>query len=177
MSINNCFLCGEYDSNEDAHIESIRHTKNLLKHSLEQRPNKKNLKLDEQVKLENDIIECEQTLEKMTSLEEYDCSKCGKCDFKSMNELEEHEVECFNYKRELDEIPKNNKKTYSSETATCERCGKVYLHTTKLLPKYALARHQKTCKGTLPYKQRVKDFMTTASEEQLKKLYDFMKTI
>jgi hypothetical protein len=94
-----------------------------------------------------------------------------------MNELEEHEVECFNYKRELDEIPKNNKKTYSSETATCELCGKVYLHTTKLLPKYALARHQKTCKGNLPYKQRVKDFMTTASDEQLKKLYDFMKTI
>jgi hypothetical protein len=149
----------------------------MLKYSLEQRPNKKNLRIDEQIKIEKDITECKQTLEQMTNTEEYDCAKCGKCDFKSMNELEQHEVECFNYKRELQETPKSEKKTFSSDTATCERCNKVYLHTTKLLPKYALARHQKTCKGTLPYKQRVKDFMTTASDEQLKKLYDFMLTI
>lgn len=175
MNNNNCFLCGEYDSNEDAHNESVRHTKNLLKYSLEQRPNKKNLRIDEQIKIEKDITECKQTLEEMTNTEDYDCSKCGKCDFKSMTELELHEIECFNYKRELVEV--KEKKIYSSETATCKQCGKVYLHNTKLLPKYALARHQKTCKGTLPYKQRVKDFMTTASEEQLKILYDFMQTI
>ena len=41
----------------------------------------------------------------------------------------------------------NKKKLKSNAKATCDQCGKVYLHTSTLLPKHALNRHQKTCKG------------------------------
>lgn len=177
--MNHCFLCGDYDGNQDAHIESIRHTKNLLKHSFEQRPFKKDLSLDEQIKLEQNIIDCEQTLEDMAKSEEYDCAKCGRCDFKTLNELEQHEVECFNYKREVIlEKPKKDKKLYSSETATCDRCNKKFLHTCKTsTPRHQLTRHQKTCQGQRHFKQRIKDFTATATDDQLKKLYEFMQTI
>ena len=179
--MNHCFLCGEYDANEDAHIESVRHTKNLLKHSFEQRPNKKSLKLDEQIKIEQDIINCQQTLEEMTNNEEFDCAKCGRCDFKILNELEQHEVECFNYKREVIVVKQEKgKKLYSSETDTCERCGKVFLHTCKTsLPKHQLNRHQKTCshdKSKL-CRTNIRNFLNIASDEQLQKLNEFMKTI
>jgi hypothetical protein len=70
------------------------------------------------------------------------------------------------------------KKIYSEAKATCERCGKIYLHTCKgSIPTYQLNRHQKSCKGTLPYKKRIRDFLPTATDDQLKKLYEFMQTI
>ena len=142
--------------------------------------NKKNLRVEEQFKIEKDIVNCQATLEEMTSADEYDCAKCGRCDFKSMNELELHEVECFNYKREVIVCKpvKKEKKLYSSETATCDKCNKKFLHTCKTsTPKHQLTRHQKTCKGQRHFKQRIKDFTATATDEQLQKMYEFMQSL
>jgi hypothetical protein len=176
--MNTCIYCGEYEGRKLNHEGSIYYTKQRLKHYLEQRDNKRNLKTEEQIQVEIIIGACRETLEEMTNADEFDCINCSK-ELDTFEELEKHEMDCFKYKREVFiEIPKNEKKTYSSDKATCERCGKVFLHTCKTsLPKHQLNRHQKSCKGTLPYKQRVKDFMTTATDEQLKKLYEFMKTI
>lgn len=179
MTNNNCFLCGEYGGSQIAHDESETHRQNYFKHLKEENKNRKCLKVEEQINIDLQLekilnyYESNMILECGNQYSEIECKFEG-----TKEEVIGHEKTCIKFKREIViETPKNDKKTYSSETATCERCGKVYLHTTKLLPKYGLARHQKNCKGNLPYKQRVKDFMITASDEQLKKLYDFMKTI
>jgi len=178
--MNHCYLCGEYGATETAHDESETHRDNYLKHLYEKNKDRKSLKLDEQIITDREI---EQIKDYYQSNMVYECGNQygdNGCEFEgTKEEVIAHERSCLQFKREIFiEIPKNEKKTYSSDKATCERCGKVFLHTCKTsLPKHQLNRHQKGCKGTLPYKQRVKDFMTTATDEQLKKLYDFMKTI
>lgn len=80
---------------------------------------------------------------------------CGRpdCDFadKEIEVVKQHERRCIFEavppKTCIKINPNNKKKLKSSATATCNQCGKVYLHTSSLHPKYALNRHQKTCKG------------------------------
>jgi hypothetical protein len=175
-----CFLCGEYGESEIAHDESETHRFNYFNSLKEQNKNRKNLKLEQQIHIDRE-------LEKIQTY--YDSNmvyECGNqysdkgCEFEgTLEEVLAHEKHCLKFTRDLCipcETPK--KKTYSDAKATCGRCGKVFLHTCKTsLPQHQLNRHQKTCKGKLPYKQRVKDFMNVATDEQLKKLFDFMNSL
>lgn len=73
------------------------------------------------------------------------------CDFEgTISEVVEHERTCLGYKRVID-----TNKYFSSATAKCDTCGKVFYHTSKwMLPKVALNRHKKTCERTLLKKMK-----------------------
>lgn len=174
-----CFLCGEYDATKEAHEQSNTHLHNTLNHLLLQTQNKKNLKLEEQFKLENDKAILHQRFDDMLHNKEYDCGnlESGTCEevFETLEEAIEHERTCMKFKREV-VVVKQEKELYSNDKATCENCGKIYLHNTKLHPKYALARHKKTCSNdkSKHCRTNIRNFLNNATEEQLLKMNAFI---
>jgi len=175
----NCFLCGEYDATEEAHEQSNTHLYNYLNYLLSQRENKRNLKGEEQVKLEVDIGILRQRFDDMKENKEYDCGnlESGTCEesFETLEEAIEHERTCMKFSRPV-VVVKQEKKLYSNARATCDNCGKVYIHNTKLHPKYALARHQKTCSHdkSKHCRTNIRNFLNNATEEQLLKMNAFI---
>lgn len=175
----NCFLCGEYDATEEAHLESNTHLHNYLNYLLSQRENKINLKTEEQINLEKELGKIRQRFEDMVENKEFDCGnlESGTCEesFETLEEALEHEKTCMKFKRDVI-IVKPEKKLYSNDKATCENCGKIYLHNTKLHPKYALARHKKTCSHDKSKQCRtnIRNFLNNATEEQLLKMNAFI---
>lgn len=174
-----CHLCGEYECSEEAHDASLTHTFNSLKYFLSQRSNKKNLRVEEQVKIEEQINLFETRMTNYADNKMYDCGglEDGFCEesFETLEECLEHEKTCLKFTRDR-EVVKKQKKLFSNQKAICDKCGKVYLHTTKLLPKYALNRHQKNCKG-LSLDKQILNHLKCLDNDKQKQVLDFIKTL
>lgn len=171
-----CFLCGEYKCSELAHDQSITHAYNLLKHLLQQRNNKKNLRLEEQFNLEDDISIAKKRY-KMHMETQFDCGglEDGTCvaDFETEEEAIEHEMKCLKFTRPtVYEV----KKEYKSDLVlTCKICRKNFYHT-KFHPRYALNRHAKVCEKALSrnLKQQIKEGLKDLDLETLKEIVSLM---
>jgi len=99
------------------------------------------------------------------------CDKCKhSCNFKDMIE---HEHKCFGFVGKT----KFLKDTYSDETATCDKCNKVFYHTCKSsLPKYQLYRHQVVCEKT-SLKRLKNEIKTQLDDLDFNTLNDIMDLI
>ena len=175
-----CFLCGEYECSDEAHQESNTHLNNYLIYLLTQRENKKNLKTEEQFKLEKDISKQRYIIEMNSQNKEFDCGglEDRSCDasFETIEEAIEHERDCLKFKRiVINQEPITNQYV-SNLKLSCENCGKVFNHT-KLHPKYALNRHLKTCTGNKAKncKTILRNFANNATQEQLLEVVVFLK--
>jgi len=91
---NSCDLCGDYTfkSKNDYHKYSYYHKNNELNSFIEQRKNKSNLELQEQIDLEYSITKIEEDIEDM-KCDGYQCSNC-KTPLKNENDIIEHEKRC-----------------------------------------------------------------------------------
>jgi len=174
----NCFLCGDYGCSEEAHDSSLTHTYNSFNYFLSQRSNKINLRTEEQKNIEDQINLYRDRMNGYLENKVYDCGgiEDGSCEvcFEGLEECLEHEKKCLKFKRDI--VVKPEKKLLSNEKAQCLDCGKIYYHTTKLHPKYALNRHKKTCsknKGK-NCKTIIRNFINDANESQLLEIVAFL---
>jgi hypothetical protein len=168
----NCHLCGDFEATEKQHLISITHFNNTFNIQKTQYENRKDLRLDDQINIIDLYTDSKERFESMIEDKQV---YCGKCDFISENikETIAHEKHCFKFTRETNIINEEVKKI-SDDKASCSHCGKTYFHTTKLHPKYALARHKKTCKG-VNYKKELLDLINNSNDIELKEMYELIK--
>jgi hypothetical protein len=176
-----CFYCGQFQCSQEAHDSSVTHFNKRFNFLLSQRENKRNLKLQEQLDLEKEIMSCKIEIDQYNKKKDFECggaedSSCNKT-FDTMEEAISHEKDCLKFSYPVVSSSSTKTKNYVSDLSlTCENCEKVFHHT-KLHPKYALNRHLKTCEGNKSKncKTLIRNFANTATQEQLLEVANYLK--
>lgn len=135
-----------------------------------------------------------ETLIDIMRTDKLECDECDYCTT-DLDEFIKHEIKCNDYSEYSFEILKqklidenifslrkaisSDSNLKSTETATCDICDKVYIHDTKLLPKYALARHKKLCvkNASKHYKKKIMNSIETLEIEKYKDIMNFINKI
>tara|TARA_R110000803_G_scaffold50732_3_gene105131 strand:- start:1194 stop:1742 length:549 start_codon:yes stop_codon:yes gene_type:complete len=173
----NCDYCGYLEGNEEVHDCSITHTFNKM-NKLKTLERVGGLSYEESKEICKSIWNCEADLK---VLECGNASFTG-CQFEALSiaEVIDHELNCC-FGRLVIKPPTitKTKKVYSSTKATCETCGKVYLHTSKnITPINSLNRHQKSCEENLGRNLRgqLNSMIKSMSVIDLKRTLDYLNT-
>lgn len=181
-----CDLCGDYTCLDEIHNGSFTHEYNVYLEACKICASKADYTADEQIEAMNDKCDYENEYKDDFI---YQCRlppKMGRTDFQTENlrDAINYEREAMGFSRDAIAICQVEKpikrKLYSSETATCESCGKVYTHNSKTMkPKVALNRHKKTCSGNRKkvLRNNIIGLLDGADEETLFKIFSQIKNL